>query len=164
MAERSEPTLAAELTALGAEAVSLGEHDVALAILGATTLARVGDESRALLRVGAIFAATSLGVPGSQTLGRAARAIFCRVTIARQLPELAAGELGLALLHEVLAHRGTRLNLEAEVRAHAATRLELQRLERALAESRRRRLALAVGLGAIALGILALAAVGVARG
>ncbi len=136
MAEPSEPTLVAELAALGDEALSLGEHDVALAILGATTLARVGDESRALLRVGALLAASATGIPRSDTLVRAARAILCRVTVARQLPELAAGELGIALLHEVLAHRGTRLDLEAEVCAHAATRLEVERLERALAELR----------------------------
>jgi hypothetical protein len=136
VAEPSEPTLVAELAALGDEALSLGEHDVALAILGATTLARVGDESRALLRVGALLAASATGIPRSDTLVRAARAILCRVTVARQLPELAAGELGIALLHEVLAHRGTRLDLEAEVCAHAATRLEVERLERALAELR----------------------------
>jgi hypothetical protein len=137
VAEPSEPTLASELAALQAEAVQLGEHDVALALLGATTLARVGDESRALLRVGALLAASATGVPRSDTLVRAARAILSRGTVARQLPELAAGELGLALLHEVLAHRGTSLNLEAEVRGHAATRHEVQRLERELAELHR---------------------------
>src|SRR5208337_2779758 len=104
------PDLVDELAALAAEATSRGEHDTALALLSATMLARLGGESRTLLRVGAILAASAIspaetstnpaislsgiaGTPRSATLARAARTILCRVTVARQLPEMAATEL-----------------------------------------------------------------------
>ena len=129
-----DPLLAAELATLEAEAVALGEDATAVALRGAAMLARTR-QHRALLRVGAILAASACVIPRSSVLAQASRAILSRVSLAAELlREVSVDEFRDALAEMVVVNRRLVVQLEGEVFAHAATRLQL---EREVAELRR---------------------------